>query len=93
MNEQAPYVSYLPENPVDLMEAIEKVMPLPAGVQIIGITVVLEDEDTIQSAVLAHVEKRNYVARSMRNTADALESGEVAQMFTKHDEGCSHARN
>lgn len=69
---------YLPSNPHDLLHAMEDVCTLPQGTKIIGVIVVIEDDETIQTAALADGDGRAYVMQAVRRAMNAMESDDAS---------------
>lgn len=81
MNQAA--TTYLPADPMDLMNALEGVCNLTDGAKIIGVIVVIEDEDNVHTAALGHSDARKMVIKAVRGAMNTMEIGEPTGVFHK----------
>lgn len=83
--------AYLPQDPNILIDAVSNACNLPAGAEVIGLVVVIEDTETIHTAALANKSSREYVLDSVNHALEAIGNGEPpTAIFKKGGQDVRH---
>lgn len=77
---------YLPSDPASLILSMESTLALPDGAKVIGVIVVIEDAEAVETAALADHESQRYVLRSLEHVVNNLRSGLPVASFNKNSE-------
>lgn len=82
--------SYMPSDPSLLMDAVEAVCKLDDDSNVIGVIVLVEDEDSVHTAILADSSRREMVAGAAKKALESMNSGAPVTRFNKESSRVKH---